>query len=82
MGDLDNSGITDLDMAPEPARAPPPLPVNDHNLIGFGTPAPSIQEITANKFSSIKLGSDLGAIQDDRFVLATTDRATVNTSSG
>ncbi|KAG6850201.1 hypothetical protein H0H87_012314, partial [Tephrocybe sp. NHM501043] len=81
MGDLNNGGVTGLDMATEPAGAPPLRPVDDYNLIGFGTPAPSIQEITANEISGIELGGDLSGIQDDEFVFATTDGATVDASS-
>ncbi|KAG6828582.1 hypothetical protein H0H87_001561 [Tephrocybe sp. NHM501043] len=81
MGDLNNGGITGLDMATEPARAPPLLPVNDHNLIGFGTPAPGIQETMVNKFFGIELGGDLSSIQDDGFVFAMIDGAMVDASS-
>ncbi|KAG6805808.1 hypothetical protein H0H87_004811, partial [Tephrocybe sp. NHM501043] len=81
MVDLDNGRVAGLDIAPEPTKASPPLPVNDHNLIGLSTPAPSIQEITTGKFSSADLGVGLGSIHNDELVLATAEGATAIAST-
>ncbi|KAG6817186.1 hypothetical protein H0H87_011888 [Tephrocybe sp. NHM501043] len=81
MVDLEDGGVVGLNLAPEPTKAPPLLPVDKHDLIGFGTPVPSIQEITVDKFSAVDLDVDLGSIQNDGIVLATVDRAMVIAST-
>ncbi|KAG6824633.1 hypothetical protein H0H87_011423 [Tephrocybe sp. NHM501043] len=81
MVDPEDGGVAGHNLAPESTNAPPPLPVNNHNLIGFGTPVPSIQEITVDEFSAVNLDVDLGGIQNDGIVLAMADEATVVTST-
>ncbi|KAG6815224.1 hypothetical protein H0H87_003883 [Tephrocybe sp. NHM501043] len=75
--DPEDGGVAGLNLAPEPTEAPPPLPVDNHNLIGFGTLALSIQEITVDEFSPVDLDVDLSSIQNDGIVLAIADGAIV-----